>query len=86
MPYPVKTMGILTSLALLTVIFSFTDPPEADLLKQRRAATIEAKIDSLIVLMSLREKMGQTAQRGKSSRVKELPSALKAAVRRGEVE
>ena len=46
---------------------------------------IEAKIDSLLSKMTLQEKIGQTAQRGKSSRVKELPENLKEAVRKGQV-
>lgn len=45
----------------------------------------EAKIDSIVSKMSLEEKIGQTAQRGKSSRVKELPKDLKDAVRRGQI-
>ncbi|SEK36496.1 beta-glucosidase [Aquimarina amphilecti] len=46
---------------------------------------IEHKIDSIISKMSLDEKIGQTAQRGKSSRVKELPKDLKEAVRNGHI-
>ncbi|WP_233565275.1 beta-glucosidase BglX [Aquimarina sp. AD10] len=46
---------------------------------------LELKIDSIVASMSLEEKIGQTAQRGKSSRVKELPSELKEAVRKGEI-
>lgn len=44
---------------------------------------IELKIDSILSTMSLEEKIGQTAQRGKSSRVKKVPENLKEAVRRG---
>ena len=43
----------------------------------------EHKIDSLISIMSLEEKIGQTAQRGTSSRVKILPEELKEAVHKG---
>ena len=47
---------------------------------------IEAKIDSIVAEMSLEEKIGQTALRGTSSRVKGgLPEALKQAVRSGEI-
>ena len=47
---------------------------------------IEAKIDSLMASMSLDEKIGQTALRGTSSRVKgALPEALKEAVRAGKI-
>ncbi|MBW1296056.1 beta-glucosidase BglX [Aquimarina litoralis] len=46
---------------------------------------IEAKIDSVLSKMTLEEKIGQTAQRGKSSRVKELPKDLKDAVRKGQI-
>lgn len=46
--------------------------------------SIEQRIDSLMALMSLDDKIGQTAQRGASSRVKgPLPDALKKAVRQG---
>lgn len=44
---------------------------------------MEKKIDSLIAIMSIEEKIGQTAQRGTSSRVKVLPEELKEAVRKG---
>ncbi|MEP7108490.1 MAG: beta-glucosidase BglX [Ferruginibacter sp.] len=46
---------------------------------------IEKRIDSLIMKMSLAEKIGQTSQRGTSSRVKILPEELKQAVRMGRV-
>lgn len=46
---------------------------------------VEHKIDSILSTMSLEEKIGQTAQRGKSSRVKELPKDLKDAVRKGQI-
>lgn len=46
---------------------------------------IEFKIDSILSKMTLEEKIGQTAQRGKSSRVKELPVELKEAVKKGEI-
>ncbi len=46
---------------------------------------LESKIDSILSQMTLEEKIGQTAQRGKSSRDKELPNALKEAVRKGEI-
>ncbi|MDH7445660.1 glycoside hydrolase family 3 N-terminal domain-containing protein [Aquimarina sp. 2201CG14-23] len=46
---------------------------------------IEHKIDSIVSRMSLEEKIGQTAQRGKSSRVKKLPENLINAVRKGEI-
>ncbi|MDY8135784.1 glycoside hydrolase family 3 N-terminal domain-containing protein [Aquimarina sp. 2201CG5-10] len=46
---------------------------------------LESKIDSILSNMSLEEKIGQTAQRGKSSRVKELPLELKEAVKKGHI-
>ncbi|GAA3511303.1 glycoside hydrolase family 3 N-terminal domain-containing protein [Aquimarina addita] len=49
------------------------------------ASSKESKIDSILSKMTLEEKIGQTAQRGKSSRVKELPEDLKDAVRKGSV-
>lgn len=49
-----------------------------------RPKTIEQRIDSLMALMSLADKIGQTAQRGASSRIKgPLPETLKNAVRQG---
>ena len=48
-------------------------------------SSIELQIDSLLQKMSLVEKIGQTAQRGKSSRDKELPAALKDQVRQGKI-
>ncbi len=46
---------------------------------------IELKIDSILALMTLQEKIGQTAQRGKSSRVKDIPPELKEALKKGEI-
>ncbi len=47
---------------------------------------IEKKIDSLLVKMTIEEKIGQTAQRGESSIGKgELPDKLKNAVRNGQI-
>lgn len=53
--------------------------------KPEKGTDLEAKIDRVLAGMSLKEKIGQTAQRGKSSRVKELPQELKEAVRNGEI-
>lgn len=47
--------------------------------------SVEKKIDSLLALMTLDEKIGQTSQRGTSSRVKVLPEELKQAVKQGRV-
>ncbi|WP_298539374.1 beta-glucosidase BglX [uncultured Aquimarina sp.] len=70
---------------LLSVLLSCdsktTDTSEKDITKD----PIEHKIDSIVSNMSLEEKIGQTAQRGKSSRVKELPKDLKEAVRKGQI-
>ena len=63
----------------LLCVFLFGFRPDKPLVKD----PIERKIDSLIALMSLDEKIGQTAQRGTSSRVKVLPEELKEAVRKG---
>ncbi len=47
---------------------------------------IERKVDSLLASMTLTQKIGQTALRGTSSRVKgALPEELKEAVRKGEI-
>lgn len=47
--------------------------------------TIEQRIDQLISKMTLTEKIGQTSQKGSSSRDKGLPEELKQAVRDGRV-
>ena len=52
---------------------------------QKEENPLERKVDSILAGMSLHEKIGQTAQRGKSSRVIELPQELKEAVRKGEI-
>lgn len=65
---------------LLPILFSFQEYKPAG-----PGDDIEKKIDSLLSLMSLEEKIGQTAQRGTSSRVKVLPEELKEAVRKGRV-
>lgn len=67
---------------LLLPAFAFQIPEPA---REIPDPQIEKKIDSLIALMSLEEKIGQTAQRGTSSRVKVLPEELKDAVRKGRV-
>lgn len=57
-------------------------------LSQAQSTTIELekKINALIAKMSLEEKIGQTALRGTSSRVRgNLPDSLKEAVRKGKV-
>jgi beta-glucosidase len=48
-------------------------------------ARLELKIDSVLKKLTLTEKIGQTSQRGTSSRVKVLPEQLKQAVREGRV-
>lgn len=74
----------ITSLILVATlaigISAFTvRPPKIQVRK-----TIEQRIDSLMAKMTIDDKIGQTAQRGASSRVKgPLPEALKDAVREG---
>jgi len=46
---------------------------------------LDKKIDSLLSMMSITEKIGQTSLRGTSSRVKTLPEELKQAVREGRI-
>ncbi len=68
----------ITTLAIGLCAFS-SHPPKTPVHK-----TIEQRIDSLMAKMTLDDKIGQTAQRGASSRVKgPLPEALKNAVREG---
>lgn len=51
-----------------------------------KEALIEKKADSLLTLLSLDEKIGQTNQRGTSSRSKgELTEELKAAIKKGAI-
>ncbi|MEO9872314.1 glycoside hydrolase family 3 N-terminal domain-containing protein [Ekhidna sp.] len=56
-----------------------------DLTSNKSQSGAEQKIDSLLSLMTLEEKIGQTALRGTSSREKGLPEKLKEQVRNGEV-
>ena len=81
-----KSYARQLSLIVLCSIFlscesKIVDTSEKDVTKD----AIENKIDSILSNMSLEEKIGQTAQRGKSSRVKELPKDLKEAVRKGQI-
>lgn len=74
----VWSVAAITALALGLCAFS-SHPPKTPVHK-----TIEQRIDSLMAKMTLEDKIGQTAQRGASSRVKgPLPEALKNAVREG---
>jgi beta-glucosidase len=50
-----------------------------------QTSDLEQSIETLLQKMTLEEKIGQTAQRGTSSRIKELPEELKEAVRQGRV-
>ncbi|WP_282085718.1 beta-glucosidase BglX [Aquimarina algiphila] len=67
------------------LLSSCTNEPSPKNTSISEVDTIESKIDSILLKMTLEEKIGQTAQRGKSSRVKELPVELKDAVKRGEI-
>lgn len=68
-------------LILLSIaIFSCKDSTNSE-----RRSNIEQKVDSLINLMTLQEKIGQTALRGTSSREKGLSETLKNQVRNGKV-
>lgn len=70
----------LALLLLLAVGLSYCTTPQTDV------DPVEQKIDDLMSKMSLTEKIGQTAQRGTSSRVKgELSEDLKNAVREGRI-
>lgn len=70
----VITAGLLTGLTAFIAI-----PP-----KYKPAKSIEQRIDSLMAKMTLDDKIGQTAQRGASSRVRgPLTDALKNAAREG---
>lgn len=71
--------GILSLLILLIASLSYGQSIKAT------NPSIEKRIDSLLSEMTLVEKIGQTSQRGTSSRVKVLPEELKQAVREGRV-
>jgi beta-glucosidase len=76
----VWTVSLVTGIAIGLSAFT-NHPPKTPVRK-----TIEQRIDSLMAKMTLDDKIGQTAQRGASSRVKgPLPEALKDAVREGRV-
>ena len=68
---------------ILFLVISFTYGQDTTI--QTSDPKIEADIDRMLGRMSLTEKVGQTAQRGKSSRVKDIPEDLKQAVREGRV-
>ena len=72
---------------LLILIFSCTPAPSEDSSNRDNAdPQIETQIDALLKNMTLEEKIGQTALRGTSSRVKgSLPEELKEAVRNGQI-
>ncbi|TPN89011.1 beta-glucosidase BglX [Aquimarina algicola] len=79
-----KLFYVLLFFCLCISIYS-CNTEEKQAVKDRSQDAIEIKIDSIVSKMSLEEKIGQTAQRGKSSRVKELPPELKEAVRKGQI-
>ncbi|NME70364.1 glycoside hydrolase family 3 N-terminal domain-containing protein [Flammeovirga aprica] len=66
------------SLLLTTLFFGCTTNQQLD--------PVEQKVEELLSKMTIEEKIGQTALRGTSSRVKgDLPESLKEAVRKGEI-
>ncbi|KXX66542.1 glycoside hydrolase family 3 N-terminal domain-containing protein [Flammeovirga sp. SJP92] len=66
------------SLLLATLFFGCTTNQQLD--------PVEQKVEGLLSKMTIEEKIGQTALRGTSSRVKgDLPESLKEAVRKGEI-
>ncbi len=75
-----KVWSALLIAGTVSGLCAFTSHPPKTLIHK----TIEQRIDSLMAKMTLDDKIGQTAQRGASSRVKgPLPEALKNAVREG---
>ena len=74
---------LLITAGLTTGLYSFTGVPKS---KKPLPKTIEQRIDSLMAKMTLADKIGQTGQRGASSRVKgPLTEIMKNAVRQGKV-
>ena len=88
-----KSKYILIFCVLFTFSLGLTSCNEKTSTKVMKDTSVETemkdktqlKLDSILALMTLQEKIGQTAQRGKSSRVKEIPSELREAVKKGEV-
>ncbi len=69
------------SISIICLLISGCDSEE-----QAVKSSLERKVDSILINMSLEEKIGQTCQRGTSSRVKgELSEELKDAVRKGKI-
>ncbi len=69
---------------LLFIVISFFSSLNYAIAQEKK--NFELQIDSLVSKMTLEQKIGQTALRGTSSRVKgALPQELKDAVRRGEI-
>lgn len=71
-----RSVILLTSLIICSLASYCQSPIDKNL---------ELRIDSVLKTMTLTEKIGQTSQRGTSSRVKTLPEELKQAVREGRV-
>jgi len=70
---------LLITAGLTTGLCSFTGVPKS---KKRLPKTVEQRINSLMVKMTLADEIGHTSQRGASSRVKEpLTEMMKNAVR-----
>ncbi len=75
-------------LPILLVLLTFCASPKKETINKidnKAGSPYEDKIEALIAKMSLQEKIGQTAQRGTSSRGKGLSEELKQAVREGRV-
>jgi len=78
----------ITKYILLVLIFCFQLSCKQNTTETKHKTpndAIASQIEHIVSNMSLEEKIGQTAQRGKSSRVKELPVELKDAVRKGHI-
>ena len=69
--------------ALIVLLSGFQTPPAAT--PPPAEDPVEQRVEALLAKMTLEEKIGQTAQRGTSSREKGLSEALKEAVRKGHV-
>ena len=73
---------------ILLVVLTYCQSPSKESSNQngqKVSAPYEDKIEALLAKMTLQEKIGQTAQRGTSSRGKGLSEELKQAVREGRV-
>ena len=75
---------LFTLVIFLTLFFMSCTNQDSSTITETKSP-LEEQIDSILAKMSLTEKIGQTAQRGTSSRVNALSEEIKQAIREGRV-